>query len=535
MREGMVHIELTEEVLSFPGRMRDLNEKAVIATIAQIKASQTFFNGFWQYYFDFMAPFWVAMNSFLVMEKVKIGQYTPEDTVRDYLELFQFNLQIAKKGVISSLRSANEYHSREWERSFAAVLNTWVGTEGPDILDYSERKAKLFEALVYEYAREIRDISPEFGFHFDGGGGELVAETDRFLLYQVFPTDHAVKTRKNGKPILILPPYVLGANILAFLPGEGKSYTHAFANQGTPTYVRIMKDVETTPALAVMTGEDDALDTRVFCEAIMKKHGRPVTLNGYCQGGFVAVLDILSGELDGMVDALITCVAPMDGTESQSLVEYLEHIPPRFRDLGYALKSLPDGREVVDGKVMSWVYKLKSMEKESPIQSFYRDLMIFDRPDNREAKITKTAAALNHWLVYERNDLPPAITQLSFDSYTIPVSKDGTLPVKLFGRELNFRGIPERDMPWLLCYGAQDDLVNPEAALAPQKYIDVEVSEFPRGHGAIATSWSHPASECALHTVFGKGYRGPVRFHLDLEAAQEAQRGVSGRPRRKKR
>ena len=209
----------------------------------------------------------------------------------------------------------------------------------------------------------------------------------------------------------------------------------------------------------------------------------------------------------------------MDGTESQSLVEYLEHIPLRFRDLGYALKALPGVGEVVDGKVMSWVYKLKSMDKESPLHTFYRDLMMFDRPDDSEVKVGKTAAALNHWLMYERNDLPRGITQLSFDSYTIPVTPDGTLPVKLFGKTLNFKGIPERNIPWLLCYAAKDDLVNPEAALAPRKYIDVEVTVFPRGHGAIATSWSNPASECALHTVFGEGYRGPVRFHLDLEAA----------------
>ena len=59
--------------------------------------------------------------------------------------------------------------------------------------------------------------------------------------------------------------------------------------------------------------------TRFFCEKLMALHGRPVTLNGFCQGGFVAVADILSGELDGLVDALITCVAPMDGTRSKSL------------------------------------------------------------------------------------------------------------------------------------------------------------------------------------------------------------------------
>ena len=57
-----------------------------------------------------------------------------------------------------------------------------------------------------------------------------------------------------------------------------------------------------------------------------------------------------------------------------------------------------------------------------------------------------------------------------------------------------------------------------ETALAPLDYIDIETAPFPKGHVAIATSWSHPESAYALHTRFGpnKKYRGPVRFQLDL-------------------
>ena len=59
-----------------------------------------------------------------------------------------------------------------------------------------------------------------------------------------------------------------------------------------------------------------------------------------------------------------------------------------------------------------------------------------------------------------------------------------------------------------------------ETALAPLDFIDAEVTPFPKGHVAIATSWSSPDSACALHTRFGEGnYRGPVLFHMDLDAA----------------
>ena len=86
---------------------------------------------------------------------------------------------------------------------------------------------------------------------------------------------------------------------------------------------------------------------------------------------------------------------------------------------------------------------------------------------------------------------------------------------------LNFKRIKEMGIPWLLCYAEGDDLVDRDAALAPADFIDVEVTVFPKGHGAIATSWSLPTSECALHRCFKGGYRGPVRYQLDLDGIPE--------------
>jgi hypothetical protein len=209
----------------------------------------------------------------------------------------------------------------------------------------------------------------------------------------------------------------------------------------------------------------------------------------------------------------------MDGTRSKGLAEFLKNLPQRFNDLLYGTKTLPNGNQVADGKLMGWVYKLKSIEDESPIAAFYRDLMMFGRQDGDHVKISKTAAAINYWLNNERNDLPLAITQMSFDSYNIPITEDGTLPIKLFGKKLNLKRLRQKKIPWLICYGESDDLVEKETALAPLDYIDAEVTAFPKGHVAIATSWSHPNSACALHTRFGeKNYRGPVRYQLDLDA-----------------
>jgi hypothetical protein len=135
----------------------------------------------------------------------------------------------------------------------------------------------------------------------------------------------------------------------------------------------------------------------------------------------------------------------------------------------------------------------------------------------RSLKINKTAAAINYWLLYDQTDLPLEVCKLSFDSYTIPLAKDGTLPVKLFGRTLNFKRIKEQGLKWLICVADKDDLVEKESALAPLDWVDAEVTVFPKGHVAIATSWSLPITECSLDRCF-LDYRGPVRFQLDLEA-----------------
>lgn len=497
-----------------------------------VSASQNYLAGLSRYAADFMVPYLISMGYFQNIEKVRLAESSPMDSFFSYLKLLNFNMDIMSRGVFGAMQSINGFSKTALNDFFTALYSTVSQMDGEALSTYAARQARLMDVLANTYPQAIQAIEPEYGFHFERGDHELIAETDRFYLYQISPVAKKTRIRKNGKPILILPPYVLGANILGFLPQEGRSYAHCYANRGIPTYIRILKDIESTEALQVMTGEDDARDTRLFCETIKKRHGRPVTLNGYCQGGFSALCNLLSGELDGLVDAFITCVAPMDGTRSKGLKQFLENLPVRFNDLIYGTKTLPNGNQVADGKLMGWVYKLKSIEQESPIASFYRDLVMFAGQDRKAIQISKTAAALNYWLNNERNDLPLEITQMSFASYNVPITADGTLPVKLFGKKLNLKRLQAMGIPWLICYGEHDDLVEKNTALAPLDHIEAEVTPFPKGHVAMATSWSDPESACALHTRFGEGnYRGPVRFQLDLEKAEAKPR--KSKPRRK--
>ena len=499
-------------------------EKNMSACHNVINATQNYLAAFSKYANDFVIPYLIATSYFNDVEKHKLRTSSPLDSVQSYMELFAFNLDLISRSISGSMKAINNSGKMEMENAIAAMFNTLFCLDGEDIEAFLARQNKIMEVMANKYPQAIQDIESEFGFHFERNENIKVAETDRFYLYQVLPTDKTVRIKENGKPVIIIPPFVLGANILAFLPQENKSYTHCFTNQGIPTYIKILKDISTTEALQVMTGEDDALDTCLFCKMVKEKHGKPVTLNGYCQGGFSAVCNLLSGELDGLVDALITCVSPMDGTRSRGLANFLNNLPDRFRDLTYGTKTLPNGNKVADGKLMGWIYKLKSIEDESPIAALYRDLMMFGSQNRKNVKISKTAAAINYWLNNERNDLPMEITKMSFDSYSIPITKDGTLPIKLFGRKLNFKRLKEKQVKWLICYGEKDDLVEKETALAPLDYIDAEVSAFPKGHMAIAVSWSNPKSACALHTRFGdQNYRGPVRYQLDLDAEKERE------------
>lgn len=480
-----------------------------------------------RYMNGYTIPFITAASYFNQLERERLWSRTPGENLSAYLKLGRMNLELAGRAFNADMRAIDHF----LDMALQVRLTDLNGGSSETFAEIARRMRRLSDLLTYDFPAAIKAVESEFGFHFERQpASSRVDETDRFILYQVLPTDPKVKPRENGKPVLIIPPFVLGANILAFLPMERRSYAHAFANQGIPTYVRVLKDIQTSEALQLMEPEDDTRDTRRFCEVIKARHDQPVTLNGYCQGGFAALCNLLSGELDGLVDAFITCVSPMDGSRSEGFTEFLKALPQTFNDLAYGTKTLPNGNKVADGNLMGWVYKLKNVDTDSPLLAMWRDMMMVAKSEGDAVKINKTAAALNYWLIYDRNDLPLKMTRMSFDSYNTPIAPDGTLPVKLFGRSLNIKRIQEKKIPWLICYGKQDDLVEPASALAPTDYVNAEVTGFPKGHVAIATSWSQPNSTYALHLRYpDEDTRGPVRFQLDLQ--EEIDRAAAPPPK----
>jgi hypothetical protein len=229
-----------------------MQQEMALAWVYFLDALNYFTKGLNRYGESFSAPYFTAARSLKREEFSKVWKTLPMETAEDYYSLFIFALQIFNKGYDASFNAVNKFHKIAGNDLVAAMVNTYYQNgNGEGIAEFWKRIRLLFKVLAEEYPLAIDAIGPHFGFHFEDGGYVKAGETDRFILYQVLPWKKCTEVRPDGKPVLIIPPYVLGASILGFLPGENKSYSHCFANQGIPTYIRIMKEINENPAVQV--------------------------------------------------------------------------------------------------------------------------------------------------------------------------------------------------------------------------------------------------------------------------------------------
>ena len=430
------------------------------------------------------------------------------------LEVLQHNQELVTRGMMSAQEKLMGFVFDQIEEGVQATMNTMFGGEGEDLTGFMRREADNMEAVA-NFTVEIEKIKDEFGFHFNTPGYKLVHETDSFQMYQVMPVKKGVKVNDNLKPMLLVPPYMLGVHILSFLPGENKSYAHSFANEGIPTYVRVVKDIMENPAVQTMTPDDDCDQTRELCQKLVDKHGKKVTLNGTCQGGYICLMNILSGTLTEQVDALITNVAPIDGTYSQAI----NGMPRMHHD--FLTATLPNGTKVANGYLLSLGMRFVAIDRETPL------VKVIDQASLHKAtggNPGKTVAALFRWLLKERVHLPLEIAKMSSATFQNPIGEDGSLPVQLYGKPLNVKTMAELNIPWYQNYAVKDDLVTPPCAIAANKFLEgtgiVESVPFPGGHVAILTSPYSKKSPVngRFKDRSGQEYRGPVTFQLEQAA-----------------
>ena len=428
------------------------------------------------------------------------------------LEVLQHNQALMTKGMLSAQEKMMDYVFDQVEEGMQATFNTLFNAEGEKISGYINREAGVMESVA-NFNEQINKIKDEFGFHFNTGNYKLVHETDTFKMYQVLPLKAGVKVRDDVKPMLLVPPYMLGVHILSFLPYENKSYAHSFANEGVPTYVRVVKDIMTDEKVQQTTPDSDCLQTVELCKKLMEIHGKKAVLNGTCQGGYICLMNLLSGKFDGIVDTLITNVAPIDGTYSDAI----SGMPQMHHD--FISTTLPSGKKVANGYLLSLGMRFVAIDRETPLVKVLDQASLHKATDRNPGK---TPAALFRWLLKERVHLPLDIARMSSCTFQEPIGADGTLPVQLFGQPLNLKKLADLKVKWYQNYAIKDDLVTPPCATAGNRFLEgtdvVESVAFHGGHVAILTS--PYAKKAPVNSTFtdatGKKVRGPVKFMLDM-------------------
>lgn len=436
-------------------------------------------------------------------------------TLLETFEIMKHNLLLTQKGVSGVREKLSDYTFDQMQGGLMALVRSISQSDGEKLADFMRREAEVMEAVA-NFNEQIEKIKDEFGFHFHSSKYKLVHETDAFLLYQVMPIKADVKVRSDLKPMILVPPYMLGVHILSFLPYEGKSYAHSFANEGIPTYVRVVKDILHNEKVQAMTPEGDCDQTLELCAKVKELNGgKKVTLNGTCQGGYICLMNVLSGKLQDVCDALITNVTPVDGTYSEAI----SGMPDMHHD--FITTVLPNGNKVANGYLLSLGMRFVAIDRETPL------VRVLDQAAMQRATELnpgKTPAALFRWLLKERVHLPLEIAKMSSSTFQEPIGPDGTLPVTLYGKPLNIKHLTELNVPWYQNYAIKDDLVTPSCATAGNKYLQgtntVESVAFFGGHVAILTSPHTKKSPVNGEFVDanGKKVRGPVKFQLDISA-----------------
>ncbi|MBL8399408.1 MAG: metal transporter [Candidatus Accumulibacter sp.] len=436
-------------------------------------------------------------------------------SMMETMEIVEHNASMARKGLSGMQDKMADYAFDQIEEATRAFLNSLLQSDGEKLSGYMRREADIMES-VSNFNEQIEAIADEFGFHFNTANYKLVHETDGFQLYQVLPLKPGVEVRTDLKPVMLVPPYMLGVHILSFLPYENKSYSHSFANEGIPTYVRVVKDIMTNDKVQTMTPEQDCEQTYELLAKIKELNGgKKVTLNGTCQGGYICLMNILSGKLQDVCDALITNVTPVDGTYSAAI----SGMPTMHHD--FITTTLPSGNKVANGYLLSLGMRFVAIDRETPLVKVLDQASLHRATDLNPGK---TPAALFRWLLKERVHLPLAIANMSSHTFQDPIADDGTLPVKLFDKPLNIKSLIDLNVPWYQNYAIKDDLVTPPCATAGNKYLGdwsgLESVAFFGGHVAILTS--PYAKKAPVNGAFtdanGKASRGPVKFQMDISA-----------------
>jgi hypothetical protein len=169
-------------------------------------ATLNYSSGLSKYATDFMLPFLISTTYFQRVESDRISRLSPVDTLTAYLGLLNQNTELLGRGVEGALKMARRFSDVEMHTFMSAFYQWLWQADAGELARVAERQAKLMEQVAVAYPEAINAIKGEYGFHFERGHNPLVAETDRFYLYQVLPYSGKVQVNNQARPILIIPP-----------------------------------------------------------------------------------------------------------------------------------------------------------------------------------------------------------------------------------------------------------------------------------------------------------------------------------------
>jgi hypothetical protein len=179
----------------------------------------------------FFIPFLLSSHYFSREESQRFWTRTPLENFSAYLKLGQMNLDMIGRALSGGMMATNQF----LEMGIQDLLPNLASASPEACAKFAQRMDKLAKGVAYTYPEAINGIGDEFGFHFERQPAHAkVDESARFELYQVLPTDSKVEVRQDGKPVLVIPPFVLGANILAFFTGRRAQLLPCICQPGDP-------------------------------------------------------------------------------------------------------------------------------------------------------------------------------------------------------------------------------------------------------------------------------------------------------------
>jgi hypothetical protein len=360
---------------------------------------------------------------------------------------------------------------------------------------------------------------------------QLFYQTPHFKVFEITP-DHdadeglAGTPREKVKPMVFFLPAVLGSDVGALT--DKINMLKYFTNKGIPVYIADLKPVDSTQAVQTMGIDEYTADMALITAKTAEKHGKPTTVVGYCMGGSLTTIAILSGELKS-VDATFRIVAPGGG--EGMFDDLLALVPPEYSGTKAAQKKLPSGNKVIDGLSLQRVISDVD-ETVLPATSQYIDTITrtFKNVQKGKTGISEKGAAIQYFLnggpAGRPPNIPVGLTDMCFLLAHDKVADDGSTTIHIKGNIVNFRKLP-KNLRIVNFLGSKDNVTRISDSVGPMhKHLEDEYKSGqiqdvikPVGHLAFATDPQH--LEHAIDTQSQLTYQYNLWDQLEKELGSD--------------